>query len=396
MRTDDYSFDIGHMGAICEQGSLLLRINRNCPWNKCLFCAAYKGSKFEYRAAKEIKHDIDVVKLLASKIDAMRANQGVIDTFIQSNPDIFPPGLDEELFDARYASLSNVRRWLYAGGKNVFLQDADAIIMRTPELVEVLKYLKETFPAIERITSYARSKTCNHKSPDELVELHEAGLSRVLVGIESGYDPVLQLMQKGVTSREQIEGGRKVIEAGLGFVAFVMPGLGGQHWSEEHIVETARVLNEIRPHLVRIRSLAIQESSPLYARWESGEFEPPSDDQMVEEIRQLVERLDFTGDIETGQLTNILFEIRGHLPEQKADILDIIRRYKGMAAGERLRFRFNRYLMYYLPYIEQRGKSDYGLMELIEKASDSLERDTPEAGIMVERAIQAIKQRGIP
>ncbi len=404
MYSDDYSFDIGPMGAIGEQGSLFLRINRNCPWNRCLFCGTYKGSKFEYRTAEEVKHDIDVIKSLASWVNATslklglggQVNQEVMQRIVQNNPHIFESLFYDSVVDSRLASLRNVCRWLASGGKNVFLQDADALIMRTPELVEVLKYLKEAFPAIERITSYARSKTCAHKSLEELRELRDAGLSRVLVGIESGCDPVLQLMQKGVTAREHIEAGKKVIEAGIGYVAFVMPGLGSTRWSKEHVPGTVRVLNEIKPHLIRLRSLAIQEDSPLYHLWMSGEFEPPHDDQMVREIRQLVEGLDFSCDIETGQLTNILFEIKGHLPEQKAEIFDIICRYEAMTPGERLKFRLDRYLNNYLPYIQAKGKFDYDLIERIEEATGSLESHAPGAEKMVEETILAIKQRGIP
>ncbi|MFH1486118.1 MAG: radical SAM protein, partial [Chloroflexota bacterium] len=96
----------------------------------------------------------------------------------------------------------------------------------------VIEYLKEAFPTIERITSYARSKTCAKKTLDELKELHHAGFSRVLIGLESGCDPVLAYMQKGVTAEEQIRAGQRVAEAGIHLVAFVMPGLGARRWSE--------------------------------------------------------------------------------------------------------------------------------------------------------------------
>jgi radical SAM superfamily enzyme YgiQ (UPF0313 family) len=232
MEPDEYSFDIGPMGAIGEQGSLLLRVNRNCPWNKCLFCPLYKGRKFEYRAVEEIKHDINVVKFLADELAAVsfelgfngQVNREVATALVRKYSGAFQPCLvDDRTLNLRYASLSNVCNWLDSGGKHVFLQDADALIMRTHELVAVLKRLKETFPGIGRVTSYARSKSCIHKSREQLEEIHKAGLSRILVGIESGYDPVLKFMHKGVTAREHIEGGRKVIESGMGFVAFVMP-----------------------------------------------------------------------------------------------------------------------------------------------------------------------------
>jgi hypothetical protein len=403
MVPDDYSFDIGPMGAIGEQGSLLLRINRNCPWNRCLFCPLYKGRKFEYRTAGEIIHDINVVKFLADELTAVsfelgfngRVNREVAMAFVRKNPGVFQPGqVDDRMLDLRYASLNNVYNWLYAGGKHVFLQDADALIMRTHELVAVLKHLKDSFPLIERVTSYARSKSCIHKSQEQLKEIREAGLSRILVGIESGYDPVLEFMHKGVTAREHIEAGKKVSKSGMGLIAFVMPGLGGKSWTEGHILGTTRVLNEIRPQLVRLRSLAIQEASPLYELWKSGNFEPLTDDGMVEEIRRLIEGLDFSCDIETGQLTNILFELRGRLPEQKAYLLHLIQRYQTMPPEQRLKFRFERYLKNYLPYLEQVGKLDESLISLLEEAASCAAKSPGEASGV--EHIMAIKQRGIP
>lgn len=405
MNVDNYSFDIGPMGAIGEQGSLLLRINRNCPWNRCLFCPTYKGKKFEYRKAEELKRDIDVIRFLVDEIKATsyklgwgrEANDKVMWTIIQENRHIYEKGsADNEILNLRYASLRHVCHWLYYGAKTVFFQDANALIMRTSELIEVIRYLKESFPSIERVTSYARSKTCAQRRVEELKELHEVGLSRLLVGIESGYNPVLEYMQKGVNAEEHIKGGRKVIESGITLVAFVMPGLGGRRWAERHVLETAQVLNEISPHLIRIRSLAIQGGSPLYKKWKSGEFEPPADDQMVNEIEQLIENLNCDCDVETGQLTNILFEIKGQMPQQREKMLEIIRRYKAMAPRERLDFRLERYLRYYLPYIRDRGQLDYQLLQLIKEAAESLEKCSSEAEERVEQAISAIKQRGIP
>lgn len=405
MKTDNYSFDIGPMGAIGEQGSLLLRINRNCPWNRCLFCHAYKGKKFEYRKVAEIKRDIDVIKFLANEIEttyhrigwAKQINDEVIWTIIQSHTEIYGSDSDDdETSSLRYACLKNVGNWLRHGAKTVFLQDADALIMRIPELVEVIKYLKDSFPSIERITAYARSKTCSQRSAEDLKKLHEAGLSRLLVGIESGYDAVLEYMQKGTTAQCHIEGGRKVIESGITLVTFVMPGLGNNSWTEKHILETARVLNESKPHLIRIRSLAIQEDSPLYEKWQSGEFKPPSDDQMIDEIERLINNLNFDCDIETGQLTNMLFEIKGHLPQQKDKILGVILRYKGMSPQEKLNFKLQRYLQYYVPYVRNKDKLDYQLIQLIEQATESLEKCSPESEQKIEKAILAIKQKGIP
>jgi hypothetical protein len=117
---------------------------------------------------------------------------------------------------------------------------------------------------------------------------------------------------------------------------------------------------------------------------------------MVEEIRRLVEGLDFSCDIETGQLTNILFELRGRLPEQKAFLLHLIQRYQTMPPEQRMRFRFERYLKNYLPYLEQIGKLDESLISLVEEAIHCAAERPGEAESVVEQAIMDIKQRGIP
>ncbi|MFC2069328.1 radical SAM protein, partial [Chloroflexota bacterium] len=112
-------------------------------------------------------------------------------------------------------SLRNVALWLHAGGESVFLQDANTLIMRTDELTEVISFLKKTFPGINRITSYARSKTTGRRKPEELKELYDAGLSRLHIEMESGCDPLLQYIDKGATAAEHITGGRRVVESGI-------------------------------------------------------------------------------------------------------------------------------------------------------------------------------------
>ena len=128
---------------------------------------------------------------------------------------------------------------MFHGLRSVFLQDADALVLRTEQLVEILNHLRDAFPTITRITSYSRSKTLSRKSPDELKSLRAAGLNRVHTGMESGSDTVLSLMHKGVTQEEQIRSGRQVIAAGIELSEYFMPGLGGQDLSGEHAVESA-------------------------------------------------------------------------------------------------------------------------------------------------------------
>lgn len=408
-RIEDYAIDMGRGGPIGEREALVLRATRYCPWNRCLFCSTNRRGRFELRSVFEIKRDIDVVKRIVELINATsreiswtpRKSQEVISEIICSYPEIYGED-DYNLTDENYAamrSLSNVFNWHIYGKRRVFLQDTNSLIMRPRELVEVLRYLKETFPTIETITSYARSKTCAQRSLEELEELKKAGLSWLFVGIESGCDEVLRFMQKGVTAAEHIEGGQKVMKAGINLAAFAMPGLAGKNkeLAEKHVSETIRVLNEIKPTEVRIRSLAVLENSQLYHRWQSGEFETPTEDQMIDEIRMLIENLDFDCVFETLQMTNVLFNIRGKLSVEKPKMLAKIASYKAMSPLERLRFRLNRYLYGgYLGFVEMWGKFDSQLYELVEEAKLGLDEGSTDAELNTEQAIFAIKSKGVP
>ena len=103
-----------------------------------------------------------------------------------------------------FKCITNVFNWLRSGAKRAFLQDANSLIMRTHNLIEVIKHLKQTFSSLERITSYARAKTLSQKTVKELKELRKAGLSRLHVGLETGDDELLKNVTKGVTSEEHI------------------------------------------------------------------------------------------------------------------------------------------------------------------------------------------------
>ena len=216
-------FEQGPIRPPSEAYSLLLRVTRNCPWNRCEFCHTYKGQKFSVRSVEEVKRDIDVAQEIVSEVKALSWQRGFggeitapLVNLILQNPQHYPDGF------------RSVILWLYMGGKNVFLQDGNNLILKTDDLVEILRYLKETFPSIERITSYARAKTVSKKTVEELRDLYRAGLSRIHIGLETGYDPLLQYMKKGVTAQEHIDAGRKVKESGISLSEYVILGLGGR------------------------------------------------------------------------------------------------------------------------------------------------------------------------
>ncbi|MDO8785124.1 MAG: radical SAM protein [Syntrophales bacterium] len=327
------SFEMGPSRPPSESRSLLMRLTRSCPWNRCEFCTTNKGKPFSLRTVEEIKRDIETVKTIQGTIYAHSTGSG-----IEANKRAVarvhenPPN----------ESFWMVSQWLFYGGKTVFLQDANSIVLRTPDMVEVLKFLKQTLSTVERITSYGSSKVAAHKSLEELKEIHEAGLSRLHIGIESGCDEVLKYVRKGASAEEHIRAGKNVVASGISLSDYVMPGLGGKKWSQKHARETARVINEIAPDFIRLRSLALREDLPLYEKYRSGEFELLSDDETVMEIAEFVGELNVGSNLLSDHIENLLPEIEGKLPEDKGKILGVINRYLSLPPEERIIYRLGR------------------------------------------------------
>jgi biotin synthase-like enzyme len=333
----EFSFEQGPIRPPNEARSLLLRVTRNCPWNQCLFCPVYKRSKFSLRTVEEIREDIQTAKDTADEIKALSWKLG------------FRGDVNDQVISAIFNSpnYSNAYRsiaiWLYYGTGACFLQDADNLVMKSKDLVEVLNFLREKFPQITRVTTYSRSRTIVRKSVESLKAIRKAGLDRVHVGLETGYDPLLKLMKKGVTGAQHVEAGRKVLEAGMELSEYVMPGLGGQGLWREHAVATAKVLNQINPHFIRLRSLRVPDRVPLSEKLKNGEFEMQTDDMLAEEVKLFIETLDgITSMVTSDHIMNLLEEVTGKLPEGKEEMLGVIKKYQELPDSERLIYRVGR------------------------------------------------------
>ena len=369
-----FRFEQGPIRPPSEAHSLLLRVTRNCPWNRCEFCHTYKGEKFSVRTAEEVKQDIDVVQEIVSEIRTLSWRYGL-------GGEITVPLVNSILQDPKHDSdgFHSVALWLYRGGKNVFLQDGDNLILRTNELAGILKYLKKVFPSIERITTYARAKTVSRKKVEELQDLQRAGLSRIHIGLETGYDPLLQFIKKGVTAQEHIEAGRRVKESGISLSEYVVLGLGGRGVWREHAVETAKVLNQINPDFIRIRTLKVLRTMLLYQKIEKGEFILMSDDEMIEEERLLIDHLQgITSTLVSDHIMNVLQEVEGKLPEEKETMLNLIDRYLSLLKEEKDNFRLGRRAGVYqsvedLSRPELRNRVEKALREIESERSGSLE-----------------------
>jgi radical SAM superfamily enzyme YgiQ (UPF0313 family) len=234
--------------------------------------------------------------------------------------------------------LAQVATFLADGGRNVFLQDANSLVMPADDLTAALETLGQTFPTIERITSYARSHTLTRRKPEQLQRLRQAGLNRIHVGLESGSDEVLRLVSKGVDAARHVEAGLRVKAAGMELSEYLMPGLGGRARWREHAVESARVLSAIDPHFIRLRTTAVAPGTGLERMAAEGTFEPMDDEEVVAEIRLFIEELEATSLLRSDHILNLLQELEGELPADKPRLLAIIDRFLGLPGDERRAF----------------------------------------------------------
>jgi radical SAM superfamily enzyme YgiQ (UPF0313 family) len=233
--------------------------------------------------------------------------------------------------------------WLYRGAGSVFLQDGDSLMFPTAELVEILKLLQQELPGITRITTYARSRSLLRKPVGELVQLRQAGLNRIHVGLESGCDRVLDFMKKGVTGAQHVEAGQKVKEAGISLSEYVLLGLGGRELWLEHARDTAAVLNQINPDFIRVRTLTIHPLSPLHRKWEQGEFNPQDDEEILLEEKLLLENLkELDSEWVSDHFLNLLEDVAGKLPGDRDRMIERIEHYFNLPAPQRVRFRLGR------------------------------------------------------
>lgn len=330
-------FEQGPIRPPSEARSLLLRLTRNCPWNKCEFCPVYKRRTFSRRTLAEIKADIDAAATMRDQIKALSWEQGeagrVGDRTVQA---VFS---NHRVSDA----FRNVAAWLYYGTGNVFLQDANNLVLEPETLVEALTYLRARLPEAQRVTTYARSSSAARLSVEDLTRIRLAGLDRVHIGMETAYDPLLKFMKKGVTAAKQIEGGQRVKAAGLELSEYVMPGLGGQRWSREHAIHTAQALNQINPDFIRLRTLRVPERVELFHHLRTGEFAKLSDDDTAREIRLFIATLaGITSYLASDHIMNLIETVEGRLPEDQGRMLAILDGYLALPERERLKYRLCR------------------------------------------------------
>lgn len=257
-----------------EARSFILRVTIGCSHNTCTFCAMYKASKFRIRSQEEIFAIID------------RAS----------------------------AAYPSIRR--------IFLADGDALVLPTEKLLAILEKCYSSFPHLTRIGAYATPSDINRKTLQELSDLRQSGLKIIYTGIESGDDDVLRLVNKGVTAKETIAAGHKVLAAGMKFSAMIILGLGGKEHSTQHALHTARVVSAINPTMLSALTLIIPRDVPLYADVQEGRFTPLTAREFLEELDLILRNIDMKSPciFRSNHVSN-LYPAAGTLPMDKERML---------------------------------------------------------------------------
>lgn len=265
-----------------EADSMIFQVTLGCSFNKCSFCNMYRTKEYVERPWDEIKSEID----MAAKF--------------------------------------------YPDTRRIFLADGDALNLPRDRMIEIIKYLRETFPRLQRISCYAMPKNILQKKDDDLKEIRAAGLNMLYVGIESGNDVVLKKVTKGATYKTILQACQKAKSHGYILSCMVILGLGGKTYTKEHISDTARVLSETSPDYVGALTLHLEEGIYNEFMDKFGEpFVPLDDLDILEELESLIANLNPRLPVifRANHASNV-YSIGGTMPEDREKLLDLIKRLK--------------------------------------------------------------------
>ena len=261
-----------------EANSLIFQVTLGCSFNECSFCDMYRSKEYSERTWDEVKGEIDMMAKIM--------------------PDT----------------------------ERVFLADGDAINLSTEYMIKILKYIREKFSSIERISCYAMPMNLLKKTPEELQKLHSAGLDMLYLGIESGSDIVLKKVTKGATSKTIIKACNKAKDVGFKLSCMVILGLGGKKYSKENAIETGKVISASKPDFVGALTLYLENGikDEFITKW-GGEFVKIDDNESLEELELLVSNINAENQIvfRANHGSNA-YNIAGTFPQDKDEMLEKI------------------------------------------------------------------------
>lgn len=280
----DYSFPLYRPPA--EANNIIIQATYGCSHNNCTFCSMYKTKKYQVRKIEDIFKEID--------------------------------------------TLAN----MYPDANKVFLADGDALSLETDYLVEVLQYLKQSFPKLNRVSVYATAQNVLEKSDEELQLLQSNHLNLIYYGIETGNDELLKKINKGVTASQIIESLNKASRANIKISATVILGIGGEAYTNEHIMDTATIINSTTINYLSTLQLGLEEDVRERFLKHFDNFKMLDDYQVLDEQKRFLELLNPINKVifRSNHASNAL-HLAGTLPKDTMRLLQELG--LALAIGER-------------------------------------------------------------
>jgi len=223
--------------------------------------------------------------------------------------------------------LDQARRQMGGGVRKIFLLDSNAMVIPAPALERICRHAHGLFPGLERISVYACAEDIQRKSDADLRRVREAGISLLYVGLESGCESVLELVNKGITAEETAAACRRAHGAGFDLSLTVILGLGGTRLSQEHAADTGRILSRIQPRYVGALTLMVVPGTPVEAWIRDGSFQMLSQEEILLELRRMIEHIQVHRELvfRTNHASNYL-PLSGTLPADKGRLLRLLNR----------------------------------------------------------------------
>lgn len=259
-----------------EAYSLIVQVTYGCSHNACVFCDMYKEKKFYIRPMEEILEDFRLARMAYKRVE------------------------------------------------RIFLADGDALVRKAADLAKILDTITELFPECERVSCFGSPTSIRIHTEDELKMLHEKGLKLVYMGLESGDDEVLTLMNKGHKAAEIIEMGQKIRRCGMRLSVTAITGLGGPERLESHAIKTAEAFNAMNPEYIGLLTLVIEGDMPLKKWVEDGSFKLLTPAQVLDETQLIMERFDSPGSMFRMNHASNYLDLRGTLNQDRVAMLNQI------------------------------------------------------------------------
>ena len=273
MQSEDYMNWPRYEGAVyrppSEAYSLIVQVTYGCSHNTCAFCGMFKAKPFRMRPMDEILEDFRMC------------------------------------------------RKIYRSVGRIFLADGDALIRKFSDLALILDTIRELFPECERVAAYASPMALKIRTDGELDALREKGLSLLYMGLESGSDKVLTLMNKGHSVEDIVRMGQKAKAHGFALSISAISGLGGNKFLEGHAIGTAKAINAMNPEYAALLTLVVERDAPLRKWVEDGSFQLLSPADVLRETLLTVENFDSPGTVFRMNHASNYLTLRGTLNRDK-------------------------------------------------------------------------------